>query len=87
MWSLTSPRAKRISGLEFSYFTRKRLLQQYRVKSRHHLHLICEWPLLARSGHSQIANVRQVPATDYKYCSRTKFSSNGLGIGLATDPR
>jgi hypothetical protein len=27
------------------------------------------------------------PATDYKYCSPTKFSSNGLGIGLATDPR
>ena|SRR6266850_2957187 len=23
----------------------------------------------------------------YKYCSRTKFSSNGFGIGLATDPR
>jgi hypothetical protein len=28
-----------------------------------------------------------VPATGHKYCSRTMFSSNGLGIGLATDPR
>jgi hypothetical protein len=27
------------------------------------------------------------PATDYKHCGGTKFSSNGLGIGLATDPR
>jgi hypothetical protein len=32
-------------------------------------------------------NGRYVPATDHKYCSRTKFSSNGLGIGLATYPR
>jgi hypothetical protein len=32
MWSLTSPRAKRISGLlKFSVFARKRLLQQYRT--------------------------------------------------------
>jgi glc operon protein GlcG len=36
------------------------------------------------------ADIRKLPikcpATDDKYCSGTKFSSNGLGIGLATDP-
>jgi hypothetical protein len=35
----------------------------------------------------EFADDRSGAATDHKYCSRTKFSSNGLGIGLATDPR
>jgi hypothetical protein len=52
MWSLTSPRAKRISGLlKFSVFTRKRLLQQY----RHLADIATERPLCVESRCDAVA--------------------------------
>jgi len=53
MWSLASPRANRISGLyNFSFFTRKRLLQHYPL-----IAVIPEDQFLTPSRHARLPDV------------------------------